>query len=58
MQIINVCDVLDADSFQNILVAKKNILGKGDGALTLNKDGSITRDSRSNIKIRINSTGR
>jgi Rps23 Pro-64 3,4-dihydroxylase Tpa1-like proline 4-hydroxylase len=51
MQIINVCDVLDADSFQNILVAKKNIIGKGDGALTLNKDGSITRDSRSKIKM-------
>jgi hypothetical protein len=51
MQIINVCDVLDADSFQNILVAKENIIGKGDGALILNKDGSITKDSRSNIQV-------
>ena len=51
MQIINVCDVLDSDSFQNILVAKENIIGKGDGALTLNKDGSITKDTRSKIEM-------
>jgi Rps23 Pro-64 3,4-dihydroxylase Tpa1-like proline 4-hydroxylase len=51
MQIINVRDVLSADDFQQILIAKENIIGKGDGALTLLENGTVTKDVRGTIDI-------
>ena len=46
MNILQITDLLSADQFQQVLIDKKSIINTGTGSLTLEKDGSITKDSR------------
>lgn len=51
MNIINATNVLDPVSWQEILVEKENIIGKGTGSITIHVDGTITKDTRLKSKV-------
>lgn len=46
MFVINKTNLLPAEDFQEVQDNKNNIINKGTGALTLNLDGTITKDTR------------